>query len=92
METGIKKISEIESPTEEDLQHALEILEEAFKIGENKELLKNVSEYGKKKAETYSSIAELREKANEMALNPGEYAGMQDEFAQKKAKRLEKKA
>ena len=88
----IKKLSEIESPSEEDLQYGLDLLLESEKISANKELMKNLESYGKKKAGEYRSISQLREKANEMAMNPAQYAAQEDEFLEKKKKRLEKKA
>jgi hypothetical protein len=61
-------ISDIESPTEEDLDSGLEILIEALKILNSKELLKNIEGYSKKKAEEFRSVKDLRDKFNELAM------------------------
>lgn len=86
------KVSEIESPTDEDLEYGAELLQEAQAIEENPALLKNIKAWARKQAKELTSIADLRALSNDMAMNPAQYASQEDVFMEKKKKRLEKKA
>lgn len=87
----LHKISQVESPTDEDLAYGAAILQEADAIGQNPELLKNIKSWAKKQAKTLTSIADLRALANDMQLNPAQYASEEDKALEKQKKRLAKK-
>lgn len=86
------KVSEIETPSDSDFDYALGLLEEAQKLEDNAEFMKNLKTYANKKAKIITSVADLRAAANEMAMNPARTFAEEDEFLEKKKKRLEKKA
>lgn len=65
------KISDIKSPSEEDLDYGVELLLEAEKIDGNEELLKNIQARAGDKSKEYKSIKDLREVSDELNLNPG---------------------
>lgn len=83
------KVSTIKSPTEEDLDYAADLLIEAENISENAELYNNILERAKTKGKIYRNLKSIRDKANEMALNPGATRG-EDDAANAKVKTTEK--
>lgn len=84
-------VADTESPDDEDLQQMSEILIAAEKIKSNKELMKNIDDWGKSQVKNITSISQLREISNDMAMNPAQYAGQEDVFQEKQSKRLKKK-
>lgn len=85
------KVSELSNPSDDEYQYALDMMEEVQKLCTDKAFMESLRGFGKKKAKVYSSIVELREAANEMFLNPGEWAAQEEDFLLKQKKRMEKK-
>ena len=62
----IKKVSDKDPLTPEDLDNALELLMEAEKIMANKSLMATIKAYGEKKIAQIDSLKKLRKVADEI--------------------------
>lgn len=65
----IERISSQKSFSEEDLDKAIEILQEANRLRDNSEVMKMIDDYAKKKAGQIRSIADLRSAVDNMFID-----------------------
>lgn len=88
------KVSEIKAPSDDELDHAIEILLESEKIKKNDALYKHLIEYAGKKSKQMRSIKDLRQASEESllsSLNPGHDRAEAETTEKPKEKKNEKK-